>query len=464
MKSEIKEQLRHQLLNQCKTEPDQVVDWLLELKEEVELFKSRLNKNSSNSSRPPSSDQNKPKKTTSLRKNTGRKTGGQPGHCGKTLEQVSNPDHKIEYKLDVCPITGRKLTEADIIDVIVRQVFDLPEPKLEVTEHLIYVYAIAGSSQRVHSPFPENVNAPAQYGKRYESGLVHLKNQCLLSFEAISQLSQDIYGYSVSEATILKALETNYNNLEEFDTSVRIKLGAENSLHADESGFRIEKQRHWLHVLCSENYTLYGVSSSRGMAAIEQMGVLQTYNGHLMHDCWGTYFNLSECTHGLCNPHLLRELKYFHENENQPWAKNMEDYIWDAYKNGNKKSKQGWQCGFTRIVNEGYRANPFEPLLIPGKRGPKKQPPVIKLLDRLWNYADYYLSFLKDPEFPFSNNLAEQDIRMLKVQQKISGCFRTWKGAQRFARTRSYISTARKQGVNVFEAILQAQLGNPLFV
>ena len=131
-----------------------------------------------------------------------------------------------------------------------------------------------------------------------------------------------------------------------------------------------------------------------------------------------------------------------------------------CYQNGNKKSKQGWQCGFTRIVNEGYRANPFEPLLIPGKRGPKKQPPVINLLDRLWNYADYYLSFLKDPEFPFSNNLAEQDIRMLKVQQKISGCFRTWKGAQRFARTRSYISTARKQGVNVFEAILQAQFSS----
>ena len=222
-------------------------------------------------------------------------------------------------------------------------------------------------------------------------------------------------------------------------------------VYADESGFRIEKKGHWLHVVCSENYTLYHVHASRGSQAINALDVLPHYEGHFMHDCWSSYFKLN-CQHGLCNPHLLRELIFLSEEKKQKWAKKMQEYLWKAYHEPWLNTMRAWSYGFSKIIAQGHDEN----------IGVNKSK-AVTLLKRLVKYKDYYLSFLRGEHLPFSNNQAEQDICMLKVQQKISGCFRTWKGAKQFARIRSYIGTVRKQRINVLQALTQAMQSSHTF-
>ena len=440
--SEEEQHLRKQLFLECKLEPEQVVNRYIALHKRVDALEDRLNKNSSNSSKPPSTDQKK--KTKSLRTKSGRKSGGQPGHDGHTLKPSEDVDTVFEHH--GATFSPQMHTEQGMIK---RQVFELPLPKLEVTEHRIY--GCLGATTTMPSTLAQWIRGPVQYGPRFKAFVVYLKDNLLLSLGSIRQLCLDLYGQSISEATIVDAIKDCSTNLIPFDDWLKQRLLAEKVLHADESGFRIEKDRHWLHVVCSENYTLYGVHASRGSQAINAMDVLPHYQGHLMHDCWVSYFNL-DCEHGLCNPHLLRELKFLAEDKGQLWAQSMQEYLLKAYNEPWSKTMQGWRKGFTTIINQGNQEN----------AGVKKST-AVTLLKRLSKYTDYYLSFLREDHLPFSNNQAEQDIRMLKVQQKISGCFRTWEGAKQFARVRSYISTARKQAINILEALSGAMCGQHAF-
>lgn len=442
MNAQEEQNLRRQTILECKLEPEAVADRYIALHKRVETLEDRLNKNSSNSSKPPSTDQKK--KTKSLRTKTERKSGGQPGHKGHTLKQANEVDEVVKHY-------GAVFSPNTITDngMIIRQTFELPAPKLIVTEH--HIYGKAGSRTQMPSTVPEWIKGPVQYGPRFKSMLVYLKDNLLLSSSSIRKLCLDLYGQSISEATILDARKQCANNLDSFEDWLKQHLLAEPVLHTDESGFRIGKQGHWLHVVCSKDYTFYGVHASRGLQAINAMDILPHYDGHLMHDCWSPYFKL-DCDHGLCNPHLLRELKFQAEDKEQIWAQAMQDYLYKAHKEPQLKTMRGWRYGFTKIIKQGFQENV----------GVNKSK-AITLLKRLSKYADYYLSFLREEHLPFSNNQAEQDIRMLKVQQKISGCFRTWKGAKQFALIRSYISTARKQSVNILNALMSAMLGCHLF-
>ena len=453
-----RESKKRALLELIKKDTEAVVELLLDLIERVEVLEQQLAKNSRNSSKPPSSDgYNKPK-PKSLRKKGSRKSGGQPGHSGKTLELSKNPDKIIKHTLSRCPISGESFTDKDIFNIIKRQVFDLPEPKLLVEEHWIYQYRNS-SGRVVTAEVPEGVNAPVQYGKRFQSWLVYLNDYQLVPLKRIRQMCVDLYGYCVSEDTILKARQQCYEQLEGFESQVKEKLKNSTIAHADETGLKINSKNHWLHTLCNKRYTFLGIHRKRGFQALEAFGILEGFCGRLVHDCWPAYFRLKNCLHSLCNPHLLRELVFAEEQLEQRWAKKMGQLLQDAYdyskaSKGNvaDKSKHSWHVRYGRIIAEGYRENPH----FDDPPGSKKKTKSRNLLERMDKYREEILAFLWDPEIPFSNNQAERDIRMVKVKQKISGGFRTLQNAEIFPRIRSYLSTEQKHGVQAWEALAKA--------
>jgi transposase len=456
-----RESKKQALLELIKRDPEAVVELLLDLMERVEALEQKLAKNSGNSSKPPSSDgYNKPK-PKSLRKRGSRKSGGQPGHVGKTLELVKDPDEIIKHTLSCCPISGEIFSEKDIVNIIKRQVFDLPEPKLRVDEHWIYQYK-SSSGCIVTADVPAGVSAPVQYGNRFLSWLVYLNDYQLVPLNRVRHMCEDLYGYCISEATILKARQQCYEHLEGFERQVKEDLGKSEIVHADETGLKINGKNHWLHTLCNERYTFLGIHARRGYAALEELGVLETYCGRLVHDCWPAYFLLKNCDHSLCNPHLIRELVFAEEQLEQSWAPKMKKFLEDAYDYSKAskeavahKSKKSWQVRYGKIIAEGYRENPQidDPPDSKKKRGRPKKTKLRNLLERMDKYRNEVLAFIWDAEIPFSNNQAEQDIRMVKVKQKISGGFRTLPNAEIFARIRSYISTEQKQGVKAWNAL-----------
>lgn len=462
-----RESLRTPLLKQIQTDPDGVVDMIISLTERVEKLEGQLRKNSNNSSKPPSSDKgigggNKPE-NRSLRGKSGKKSGGQPGHEGNTLKQVETPDHVIEHRLHVCPQTGRSLTDADIVRELRCQVFDIPQPKLTVTEHVYFVYASAKGKQTVHAPFVEGACAPVQYGKNFGSLLIYLSDYQLLPMARMSQLCLDLYGQKISQDTINRFRNPCYENLGPFEQQLKEKLLAQPVLHSDETGIQINGTTEWLHVLSNEKYTYLHSSDHRGGTAIDEMGVLGRYNGTLVHDCFKSYFTLG-CEHALCNAHLLRELNFFIETQKHGWAEKMKTFLYDALKDPESLSLKEWESRYTEILDDSKKEHPFKAApRKKGRRGRPAKPPVNNLIDRFETHMGSILRFIREKAVPFTNNQGERDLRMAKVQQKISGTFRTWEGAQKFARIRSYVSTAQKHNASIFDAIHEAVNARPMF-
>lgn len=438
---------------------------LLDLMERVEKLEDIIKKNSGNSSKPPSSDQSsatRPKQR-SLRGKSGKKPGGQKGHRGSTLKRVDDPDETVTHRLKVCPVTGRKLTDADVVGTIRCQVFDLPEPKFEVTEHVYYVYRVPGFSQTVHAPFLPGASAPVQYGPRFGSLLIYLRDYQFIPMSRISQLTLDLYGQRISEDTINRFRKPCFEHLSRFEEQLKKRLLDSPVLHADETGIRIEKKTEWLHVLSDELFTYLWASDHRGGGAIDEMGILRDYRGTLMHDCFKSYFTL-DCEHALCNAHLLRELNFFIEVKDHAWARQMKALLCEALKNPELTTSLGWKQRYTRILTAAKHEHPHTPPNRPkGRRGRMAKPAVNNLIERFDNHQREVLRFIVDKAVPFTNNQGERDLRMAKVQQKISGTFRTWTGAVRFARIRSYISTAQKHAVSIYDALLQALQNRPMF-
>lgn len=443
---------REQLKEAMRSNPDAVVDLILNLEKRIEELEARLNMNSRNSSKPPSSDGlNKPS-PKSLRQKSQRATGGQPGHEGKTLEQVDNPDQIHELKLEVDPDSGVALSEGQIVATIKRQVFDLPGPKLEVTEYIAYIYELE-DGQRVCADFPRGIDGAVQYGFRFQAWLVYLSDYQMIPLRRIRSMCADLFGYSVSEATIVAARERCANNLEGFMEVTGERLGKAAVLHADETGMRVENKTVWLHSLSNTEYTRYHIDPKRGYDAIERMGILKDYSGWLVHDFWPAYFKLL-CNHAMCNQHIVRELRYFEEKYS--WAAKMKALLLQGCEKPLEHSFEQWQQAYSKILEEGYAQIDFKPEKSRKQRGRAAKPKELNLLDRLDQHQSCVLAFLKETEVPFTNNQAEQDVRMAKIKQKVSGCFRSWKGAELFATIRSYISTSIKQKQGVFEALCKA--------
>ena len=429
------------------------------LLERVEKLEARMKLNSTNSSKPPSSDgYNKPS-PKSQRKKSGRNTGGQPGRPGKTLEQVEHPDQSHELKLEVCPESGAALREEQIVGAITRQVFDLPTPKLEVTEYIAHIYRL-NSGKQIHADFPTGVDSPVQYGFRFQAWLVYLSDYQMIPLRRIRSMCTDLFGYSVSEATIVAARERCTENLEEFRAVTGERLSNAQVLHADETGMRVCGKTVWLHSLSTAEYTLYHIDPKRGYDAIERMGILKNYSGWLVHDFWPAYFKLL-CDHAMCNQHIVRELTFF-EEQNQSWASKMKALLLEACENRQRSSSEQWHEKYSKILEEAYRQIDFKPPKSKKQRGRVAKPKELNLVERLDKHQSSVLAFIDDPEVPFTNNQAEQDVRMAKVKQKVSGCFRSWQGADLFATIRSYISTCMKQKQSVFDALRKALQNEPI--
>jgi transposase len=446
------------------------------LLEVIKELQSRLEKNSRNSSKPPSSDgYRKPpvKRTESLRKAGQKPNGGQPGHVGETLKPSANPDYTRIHVVESCEHCGTSLKDVKETGCEERQVFDIPAMRIEVTAHRAEIKICPNCGMENHGKFPDEVRAPVQYGDGVKSCAAYFTNQHFVSVERTTQIIEDLWRHPVSEAMVLNAMEELSEYVVPSTEAVKERLRQAEVIHTDESGVRVKGKLNWLHVTSTELLTHYEIHANRGQAAIDEIGILTEFKGVAVHDHWKPYFRYEQCDHALCNAHHLRELKYIEKQYEQAWAAEMAELLREIKKVVDEFRKttdalpperiQEFTERYHGIMNRGYAANP-RPLPTKGatkKRGRCKQTPPLNLLDRLRDFKPQVLAFMHDFRVPFDNNQAERDIRMVKVKQKVSGSFRTVGGGDCFARVRGYISTARKNAVNVFSAIKDAFCGVP---
>jgi transposase len=380
------------------------------------------------------------------------------------LQRVKNPDHIQVYRLDDCPqCGGRGLGREPVLDYESRQVFDLPELSLAVTEHRVQIKCCPHCGQTVRGVFPEGVRAPVQYGPRFQSLMVYLNQQQLLPYDRLAQVCEDLFGQPLSVATLAAANERAFHQLEPFAQALVHQVPQAPVVHLDESGLRVAGALHWLHVASTATLTFYGAHPKRGAEAMEALGIVGACHQWVVHDHWKPYFSYAQCQHALCNEHLLRELKFLWEEEGQEWARQMSNLLLALHRRRQKIgefNERQFKRALKRYRNVVRRGRYRNPRLAPGQRR-SAQSKAANLLDRLEDFDWNILAFLWDGRVPFTNNQAEQDIRMIKVRQKISGCFRTLRGAQIFCRIRSYLSTCRKQGRNVWEALQIVVTGSP---
>lgn len=441
------------------------------LEERVQSLENQLAKNSRNSSKPPSSDGFKKPAPKSLRKKGKRKSGGQPGHTGHTLKMADKPDHSEVHRVKECEHCGRSLADLSADSVEKRQVHDLPPLRLIVTEHQAETKTCACGHLN-KAAFPDGVNAPVQYGEGIKAAAVYLKNYQFLPYDRTCELLNDVFGCPMSEGTLANIIAQSHTLAADPVKKIKELIEQAAVAHFDETGSRVDGKLWWLHSASTAQATYYDIHRKRGSEAIDAIGILPDFLGRAIHDFWKPYFGY-DCFHGLCNAHHLRELIFVHEQHQQDWADHMIDGLLDI-KDAVDLAKQStdhldrrqlhtFEARYQQILDEGYAQNPLPPLPrnATKKRGRRKKTKARNLLERLDEHRDEALAFMYDFNVPFDNNQAERDLRMMKVQQKISGMFRTEDGAKAFCRIRSYISTARKNAVGAMDALTRLFSGNP---
>lgn len=438
----------------------------------MEELESRLNKNSRNSDKPPSSDGlNKPKVNPkpAFTRRTNKKRGGQKNHKGKTLELVETPDQTVKLLPTACPC-GHQFNELGLQGAKtgeIRQVFDLPPPKLIVTEYQ-KLYCSCPKCGIINSGlFPNGVNSRVQYGSGVRALTVLLNIGNVLPIKKIKTLFRDIYGYAINESTITTNNQTCYDNLEESEACIKAKLSQQFVNHGDETGIRVAGALHWLHVCCSTLYTFLFVHTKKGFDAIGEKGKSVLANrtgGYIVHDCLPAYFKLSRCKHALCGAHIIRELTAL-EEQGSIWAYWFRTYLLALLaftrQNDGVLSPALQIQSKTTFAILWRTANKLEPF--PQKTGKRGRPKATKgrnLLNRLGLHQEALLAFAFQVEVPFTNNQAERDLRPIKSKLKVAGCFRTLSGAERHARIFGFISTARKNQINVFKELKNAFEGH----
>ena len=447
-----------------------------QLKEQIQRLEHRLHLDSHNSSKPPSSDAfpSFRKPFFPPRPRSGKKPGGQEGHPGHTLERVSVPDRIVEHPVDVCSGCGKDLSEVEATQIEGRQVFDLPEKRLEVTEHQVPVKVCPDCQTVNRGAFPEGVDQAVQYGARIRSLAVYLSQYQLIPFARVTEVLEDVIGASFSPGTLLNALSETYGHLGPTEAFIQEGILGAEVAHFDETGVKVAGQGQWLHTASTPWWTHYAVHRKRGREGMEAAGVLPRYRGIAEHDHWEPYLGYTACVHAFCNAHHLRELTGVLEHEGAPWAAHLADLLReikvqvDAAKQAGQEALPALQRAFYEqcyhaLLREGLQTYAAEEVeRAPPKRGPKKRSKGHNLLLRLERYATETLRFMEDFRVPFDNNLVERDIRMVKVQQKVSGGFRSEEGARYFCRIRGFISTVKKQRKNVLEELTKAlQLTHP---
>jgi|SRR5665811_1245132 len=443
---------------------------IIRLEDRVRQLEETIHKDSHNSHTPPSQSIHIPIKN--LREKTGKPPGGQTGHPGKTLKMVSEPDRIITHHVNRCEQCGKDLSSTPADGCERRQVFDISPIVCEVTEHQAEKKRCSCGHLST-ALFPETVSAPVQYGINLQCLLTILSAYEYLSYDRISELTEQLIGYRVNESTVCSFQDKLYDNLADFEEKSKLELTQSEVIHNDETGIPVEGKQRWLHVTSTEELTHYGVDTKRGKEATDRIGILPHFHGTSIHDGWKAYFGYEECQHGLCNAHHLRELTFFEEEEKATWALPLKNLLLSAKAQVSKARDEGQDHldptflqsieSRYREILEGAKAGLPVPLRT-GKRGKPKKTKQQNFIERLLDHKGSVLAFVYDFRVPFDNNQAERDIRMVKLKDKVSGTFRSPHGADCFARIRGYISTVRKNGGNVFEEIKNAFCGQPFLL
>ena len=448
------------------------VEQITALQAQIQQLRDRLDQDSHNSHKPPSSDGLAKKPSpTSLRQKSGRKPGGQQGHRGCTLSPVECPDVVVSHVPARCACCGSSLKNAAVVDEQAHQVFDLPPLHLFVTEHRAQTRRCRCGAM-TSAQFPKEAAEGVQYGPVLKALCVYLRDYQLLPFARLKEMLSDVLDAPLSQGTLAHTLACCAHTLKPVTEAIKKGVQRSRVAHFDETGLRVGGRLHWLHAASTTTLTHYFCHERRGKAGTDAAGVLPNFVGRAVHDGFGSYARYP-CRHSLCNAHHLRELTRL-EEAGQEWAKQMKRLLLQIKAAVERAKERGrgqvpllWEWRFLaryrKLLVNGYHQNP-PPVNAPRDgRGRVKQTPARNLLLRLDRHRAWVLAFLFDFAVPFDNNLAERDLRMMKVRQKISGGFRTKAGARDFCVVRGYISTLRKQKMPVLSALEQTFRGNPVY-
>ncbi|ALP62024.1 IS66 family transposase [Paraburkholderia caribensis] len=446
--------------------PEQKDALIIDLVRRLNELEAKLEKDSHNSSKPPSSDGPK-RKPKSLRNTSDARPGAQPGHKGKTLKRVAQADHiEIHPVARVCDKCGNRIAAASVAVLPEgRQVIDLPPTRFEVTEHRVQIAQCRCCGKQHSGAFPKGVSQAVQYGPQIRAAAVYLTQYQQLPVARTAQALEDLFGLHVSTGTVQHSIDQAAQLLAPCVDQIQQALRGQPVVHFDESCMRVGRESHWLHVASTHALSWYGAHSKRGSQALDSFGILPGFTGVAVHDGWRPYAGY-ECEHALCNAHHLRELVFVLESTQQPWAQQMIDLLRQAKRevelsraSGNNMLSPARQRYYTRrsraLIARARKLNPQqarEPLR-QERRGRIRQSFACNLLTRLHKYADEVWRFIADHRVPFDNNQAERDIRMPKLKQKISGCFRSESGMEAFCTIRSYLATLRKQNRSLINAL-----------
>jgi transposase len=460
-------------LNETITNQSEIIE---KLNQTIQELNEKLNKNSKNSSKPPSSDGlNKPT-PKSLRKPTGKKSGGQKGHPGANLVVMKEPDETIQHMpagCQDCPHCNTCKTFACVGET--RHVIDAVVT-VNVTAHEVLVIKSCPLHDDTRkADFPDNVKATVQYGENLQALVTAMNTIGAVSINRTHEILGSVFSIPLSTGTISSIVKKCAESLVDTVETIREKMAASGLGHFDETGTRVDKKTLWVHNASNSEYTCLALNKKRGHEGMEAAGVLPKFHGIAVHDCWASYWKYGDITHGICCAHLLRELTGVEENHpTQTWAPDFKNLLLEMKKVRETAVEKGknllsyyhlhkFNKQYDEIIKRAYEENPI-PEKKEGKRGPAKKGKILSLVERLDKYKASVCLFVNNFAVPFDNNQAERDIRMIKVKTKVSGCFRSEGGAKDYLNIMSYVGTARKQGVNPYEAIKQAILGHPEFI
>lgn len=441
----------------------------LRLQEEIVLLMERVSRlerqvkqDSQNSSKPPSSDGYKKPTPKSLRKKSGRRQGGQAGHAGRTLERVAEPDQIVEHWPERCRCCGEGLSQSHATGHESRQVHDIPPIQIEVTDHRAMQVRCRACGHTTQGAFPAQVEFPVQYGSGVKALGVYVTTYQLIPIERSSEMMSDVFGRTPSGGTLVNWINGCAERVKPMVQRIKQAIHGSAVVHFDETGLRVVNKLHWLHSASTASLTYYAMDTQRAGKAFDRVGILPGFKGIGVHDALPSYLK-RDIEHALCNAHLLRELTALEEDTRQRWPTklkalliDMKNRVTQALNRGADRLRTDVQARlereYDRLVIRALRSNP-RPKYPPGQRGRPRASPARNLAERLRDHKASVLRFMHDFRVPFDNNQAERDLRMMKVRQKISGCFRSLEGAHAFAAIRSYISTARKQSFGALDAL-----------